>query len=495
MRIVAAIGGFALLQRLLPRAVAMSAASYEAPCLVLSWLQLPKGLLFALFIGASVALTAKLKWNELVPVASVVPLRCLISATALVLVWPLSCSPHNFYFNQFYLADRALLVGFFLAFLARPASVFPLVTLAALFQAQFSLPIGGMSWAIMGYPLKGLLAFAVFLLIRRFVTVDGRDFFATLLVVSAAHYWVPGISKVWVGWLLHDQVAFLIPSTYANNWLGWVKPETIAGLTAIVESLNVPTKLLVLAVEAGSIFVFAGPVAVRILTGCWTLFHLGIALLTGIFLWPWVVGDLMLLALALRKPELFRFSRKVRLVCLAALLISPRWAAVEPLTWFDARASYTYRCVGIGESGTRYPIPPHRFAPYDYQLTLGHVAFLSRDPILPIGWGATSLAVAQKLELADSAEKILKVERELGYSRYDPKLQADCTLLFQRFMAHSKAAPLWLAPPYLFTYAPDDAYLGQEPLEAIEVHEALTGYDGERYLEIRDRLVLTVHRL
>ena len=226
----------------------------------------------------------------------------------------------------------------------------------------------------------------------------------------------------------------------------------------------------------------------------WSLFHLGIFLMSGILFWQWMLLESSLALLIQRvwqgRPLPF-VSTSHWLVSIVLIAGSSLWVKPVALAWLDVPISYTYRYTAVTEDGRRYSLPPAFFAPYDFQFTIGFFKYLSPPPHLDIIWGASSQrAVADALMADLTPQGVARVEREMGRDPRKPGRQADLEAFVARFVAHRVAAgpqqaPGWLAPPVqIRTWPKGEAWNSQAAIVTVEVDQVTNLYDGERYREI-----------
>ncbi len=179
--------------------------------------------------------------------------RVVVGVSAFLLAWTFSTYDFNHFFGRSHLLDRVLLVFLFLAIVWRPVFVFPFLVLLWPLVGQFNVPIGGYSWAIAFLPARVLLLFFVVftmgLVTRKW---DTASFSFLLICLVAAHFFPSGLRKLEIGWLLHDQIHYLLPNTYAGGWLGFLDRSTIETMTNGLSIANWPVKLFTLAIECGA---------------------------------------------------------------------------------------------------------------------------------------------------------------------------------------------------------------------------------------------------
>jgi hypothetical protein len=422
-------------------------------------------------------------------------LRWLTVLLAGMLAWVYASLDYNFYFDRSHGFDRLLLIVLVPLIAWRPVftPVFVIVLLTVIWQ--FTYPIGGFSWAVPIVPVRVLLLFTA-LWALRLITKQVRttDFLFVLCCMIAANYWASGWEKLRLDWVAIDRIGYLLPSTYANGWLGFASPDTIAMITKAVIALNGPAKLATLLVECGALLILWRRTTVRTVLTAAIVLHAVIFLLTGIGFWQWsVLNALVILLFFGRQSPGFEIFTRPRLV-LSLLLIggSALWSRPVRLAWMDARATYTYRLEASGDRGGTHTLAPAFFAPYDYPFTLSGFRYLVDARRLPVTWGATNTVVAKALNEALTAEHVVALEEQLGRNDYDPGRSEDFDRFVRRFVAtweRRDGRGRWFAPikapATLWTFPRSDPVLGSERIVHVTVYEVLSFFDGERYTEIR----------
>lgn len=457
----------------------------------------------ALLLGAAIrSRSLEPRWSDLEPDAR---LRWLIGILVAVLALVFASYDYNFYFDRSHWIERTLVIALVPLVLWRP--VFTLVFLAALLPIgwQFFHPLGrfSWSWAPTSLPIRVLFLFAAWWLLR-LVTKQVRtaDFVFVLCCLIAGHYWVSGWEKLQLGWVANDRVGFLLTSTYANGWLGFLEPTTIGSVARALETMNLPMKAGTLLVECGALLMLSRRATVRWFLLAAIALHVAIFALTGIGFWLWALLDLLVLILFFgrRSPDAPIFTRPRFALSIVLIGGASIWFRPVPLAWLDARATYTYRLEAISESGHVHPLPPAFFAPYDYQFTLSGFRYLVDAPRLPIMWGATGhRRLAAALNTARTPERILELELELGRNSYDAERATRFDTFVRRFVGtwHRRGGRRrWLsllqAPPTLWTFPRSNPVMDGERIQRVNVYEVLSFFDGQRYVEIRRTPVRTI---
>jgi hypothetical protein len=428
--------------------------------------------------------------------------RLLVTLQAAILAWVYALQDYNFLFDQGWPVDRLLVVAAVALVAFRPAFILPFLVLLLPLVWQLTWPIGGFSWAVPILPVRVLILCAAMWILRMVTSrVRTVDWIFVVCCTIAANYWASGVEKLRLGWLVTDRIGYLVPSTYANGWLGFLRVETADAITRAMLALNTPAKAATLLVECGAILILWRRAGARTVLFAVTGLHIAVFLLTGIGFWQWAVLNLLVVALFLsgdaRVPELFTRSRfALSLVLIAGATL---WFRPVRLAWMDARATYTYRLEATTAGGRTVPLTPAFFTPYDYPFTLSGFRYLVDAPRLPLTWGATTPSVALRLNDARTADAVLALETEVGHNDFDAARAAAFEDFVRRFVTSWERrdgrrgwyAP-FSAPATLWTFPRADPDLEGDVIERATVHEVLSFFDDERYVEIRRIPVLVV---
>ena len=427
-------------------------------------------------------------------------LRWFILINAGLMAWTFSTYDVNLYFDRPHGLDRLLLVGLTGLIWWRPVFVAPFLLVLLPIARQFDLPIGAFSLSHQLLPIR-LLVLSVAVLVVQALTGSRKstDFAYCALVFVASAYVSSGLAKAWTGWIHHGHIFCLLFATHANGWLPFMEAQEVTRLAKVVSLFDWPMRVVTLLIECGALFFLWRRTGLLFLLASWIAFHAAVFGLSGIFFWNWIIIDGALFAFFLMHREghdLPVFTRPRFVLSVALIGTSIIWFRPPTLFWFDVPLTYTYHFEATTEEGARKRLPPRFFAPYDYQFTLGNFAHLVDDAHLGVVWGSVSRRdVAQGLVAAGSPEAVWRVEREKGRNRYTARRAEKFDRFIRRFVVgfnrRGKQTWLWwLQPPrQLWTFPAEIPFRGGERIRKVTVIQATSFFDGERYSEIRRRVV------
>ncbi len=427
-------------------------------------------------------------------------LRFFIVLTAGILTWITTTFNYNLYFDQGYYFDRLLLFIFLLLIYWKPVFVLPFLTCLLPFIWQITvLPTS--AWTAFYLPIRVLVLFwsffFLYLLTKKFAVADLVFMTGCLF---AAHYWISGYGKFSWDWIGYDQIYFLLPATYTNGWMSFVSPGTMSRITNFSSYFNLPLKIFTLLVEFGAFLFFLNRQTVRFFLGGWIVLHTGIFFMSGIFFWPWLVLEIVLLFLFLIKDgfaELPLFSPKHLIISIVLIITGTFWSKPVKLAWFDVPVNYTYQIEASTEKGKSFRLPPNFFAPFDTQFTLGGFSYLSSETIMPITWGVTpDPFIARNLSELESADEVFEFETVNGKIYTDKKQKELFDKFLKRFFQNwnkrnsNRTFLSYLkAPRIICTYPTYIDLKGEKKIKKIEVIKITTFYKNGLYKEIRKNKV------
>lgn len=421
--------------------------------------------------------------------------RQFITLTAAVLTWRFSSYDYNFYFNQAHLPDRLLLIALVPLIWWRPVFVFPFLFLLSTLIWQFAIPLGSYSWAQQYMPIRIITLFAATLLLS---AITGRRygnlyvFVCCCLVLS--HYWVPGVGKLEIDWIGQGNVYNLLPTTYANGWLGFLEPEQVSAMARVIARFDPLILFFTLFFQLTAIVALWRRQLLIALLCIYPLFHLAIFSISGIFFWQWIMVEAALVVLLSQlwstEKGIFTWPHFI----LSVILIggSSIWFKPVNLAWYDSNLSYTTRFEATGKSGARYRLPAAFFAPYQYPFILGNFSYLVDRSHLGMVWGASHNAdIVEALRSAKYLGDVRKIEAAFGRNRFDADKADRFDNFVRRFTVnHNQRAartvlPDWLdSPQQLWTFSRESAFQGQEEIREISVYLVTSLFSEGWYAEI-----------
>ena len=401
-------------------------------------------------------------------------IRNFVLFLCIMLTWMFAFYDYNYYFNQSHLFDRIFLLILIPFIFWRPLFLFLFILQIFLIIGQFEV-LHGFTRTFPLYPIYILILFLSFFTFKMFGGKFKFIHFVYLLgCLIASQYVFSGIGKlIKEGWVINDQIAYLLPSAYSNDWLGFLSFETINTITKSLSYFNFPLKLLTLFLEIGVLFLFWKRTWIKKLLFAIVILHIAIYVFSGIFFWAWILIDLFYLTLVLKKDlfdEQLIFNRKAFLLSTFIIISAIIWSRPAKLVWLDMPLNYVHEIHAETSEGKTIFLPPDFFRPFDYQFTLTLLNYLDKKPRIDIVAGVTSnKKTLDFFKTNRSNEEILAYEKANGNVIYNGKFKGKFTYFIQTFISHrnnqdvseKKYLSYLRAPDHLWTHTPFDESLNE----------------------------------
>ncbi|MEZ4423533.1 MAG: hypothetical protein R3E98_08995 [Gemmatimonadota bacterium] len=431
--------------------------------------------------------------------------RALVGVLTAVPTWAWSTYATNAWFGQAHVLDRLMLVGLWALALWRPLFLLPWAVALAAVLSQFDLPLAQFSWTEADLLVRIPILVTAYWVVRAFGRERGAHTLVFLLCcLLATTYWWSGVGKLRIDWLAHPHIHLLIFGAYANGWLSFLEPATIARISATLAPFTVPLMLFTLLVELGALLLLARRSFLQGFLVLALVFHTGVFLFSGICFWKWMAVEVALLVFLRTGDRIERlpFFTPAHAV-LSILLIGGATLWVRPgnLTWYDTPLTYSLRLEGVTTTGRTVPLDAGSFAPYREMFVLGLFPYLSPDVQLTGTMGAaTDPARADALVRAPTVETVRALEAAVGAGRYDAAQAQAFEALVARYARRLNArgpdrfgiTDLLRAPPHLWSSPRSPRWEGQSPLQHVRVIESTRLFDGVLPHEIRRRVLAVV---
>jgi hypothetical protein len=432
--------------------------------------------------------------------------RWLVAGVLLVPTWTFSAYAYNAYFGQAHVADRLILVALWLSVLWRPIMVLPFAIALSSAMGQLVIPVGGFSRTESDVLLNAAVLLGSFWLVRPLTHERRAGTFVFLLCcLLAVSYWASGLAKVWSGWLSRPHLNLLFVGAYANGWLGFVDPASIARVGRWMESFNLLLMIPALTGELAAILLLWNRRTLVVFPAVWIVFHSAVFALTGIFFWKWMIVEAGLLVFLLGRQRIDRlgiFTRTHFATSVVIILGSGLWMKPVALSWYDTPLTYAVKMDGLGPSGRTYALPDGLFQPYAQMFALGLFWYLSPNPQITGSQGVTmEPGLADTLYALRTPRDVVDLERDSGRSgRYDPEIARRFDRFISRYMRSLNERRdamggwrAWVQPPrYLWTFREPPTWKGEEPIIEVRVREVTTFFDGDSIHLVRDMHLRTV---
>lgn len=444
----------------------------------------------------------RLSWNHF---ENGKTLRKVILITALILGWYYATYDINFYFNQSHLGDRLLLILLAATIFWKPIFIVPFLILlfTIIFQSNYLIGYSGAaSPFLLTRVLNLFLAFIIYrLLFKKF---KFSIFMFLLCCLIGSHYFLPGLGKFNLEWILNDQISYMIPGAYNSGWLSFISEESISNFIRFFDRLDLPLRGFTLLVECGVLFFFCHIKYMRfVFTGA-IIMHLGIFIYTGILFWMWILLLILVLIFILKKDFAYDtiFNKYFLIASIFIIGAGKYWTSAGALSWHDSPLSYSHIIEAKTENGNIVKLPSNFFSAYSYQFASSDFKFLNDEPRLPIVWGATNKSTASYFNLEHSLDEVFHYEKEKGKIYKNESSKQIFIDFLKTFIANrnrsnknSKSLLYVKAPDLYWTFPYNTSFKINERITEIKISEITSYYtfnEGFQKIRTKELLNLTI---
>jgi hypothetical protein len=328
-------------------------------------------------------------------------LRLFVAPIVFLHTWRAITLDVDFITGQWHTIDRLLLLGLAIALLRWPILLIPWILEARL----LNVPLEAVSGALSSQNIDELLIVVLIAVSAAFILAAASGVTSAgpaLALASAAvanHFFVAGFAKLRLGWFGQNQIADLPMGTYSNGWRAAGDGTWSQRTAAVFEPLNLPIRLITLAIEFGAIFAIVHYRLFRVWVLATPLFHAAIFVATGFWFGEWIVVELGVFWLYSTE----RFASTVRenatiarrLFCIVVVAL-PSFFVFHPppLAWLDSPVSHGYRIEATNAKGQPVHVNLSAFAPFEQDLFFryldpdkiyGHDVLYNRDVFENLG--------------------------------------------------------------------------------------------------------------
>ena len=402
----------------------------------------------------------RLRWSEL---SESWHLRGYVVAIAAILAWAYACMPYNPYYGQMHLLDRLLLLAGVGLIAWHPAFVAAFYVVLTLFIRQVDFPLLGYSFTDK-QPVIDMLVLVVAFCVVRVVAprMTQAKYFLFAVALMGSWYFTAGFEKIKLGWPLAEELHHLVRAAADNGAHFLLRQSWIDPVVEFTRRANPVLIVFTLAVELGALVaLWRRWLTVALLFGLVGM-HVGIAAVSGIWFWKWIVVDLLLVAVLLTLPvERVREIYNRRIFVASVVLILFGGLVFRPMTlaWFDTPLSTLFRIEAVREDGTVTEVIPAQLRPYDLPFSQGRFYYLCREPILVGNYGmAKSREILDPLIAAESIGDVRDTIERVGRPSHDQERIPRMERFLRRYFGDlnrrpGRYNPLAIVPPPLHMHS------------------------------------------
>ncbi|NNE13072.1 MAG: hypothetical protein HKN41_12600 [Ilumatobacter sp.] len=501
VKIVGAVVGFTILDRLISAASSLEADDGEQAVLIAAATlrNLLPTIALIVVVGVVVAMggpRARAGWRSM---DQGEVWRWMVIPWITTLAWYATTADYNFMLGQWHTFDRLLIVAMAVAAVAHPLLLVPFVFQLQVVASQHQLTFGSSPSA--GVDRLAVVAILVVATTFLFVVASGEDDTSPGLLLLgmavAAHFFAPGRTKIAIDWLTANELFHFAHSSYTTGWRGDGDGSWADTVASVLRTFKWPVMIGTLVIEVGAaISVFHRKLLRWFLPG-WILLHVGIFITSGFWLFAWVLVELGLL-IVLWRPDLRAWAARNDTVArgaIAVFVVGIGWSLFSPprLAWLDAPVSYGYEIEAIGESGATFHVPLDEFGPLQGDFSFLFAQFTA-DRLVVRGYGAVDLpGLHDRLKAVEDIDELRAIERS-----FDPvpdSVRSTSERIVTRWVdrVNDAGAEPWflISPPSRYWVdRPAPVYDRSERIESVEVvlvrsvHDVGPSFERETVLRV-----------
>jgi hypothetical protein len=333
------------------------------------------------------------------------------------------------------------------------------------------------------------------------------------ICLSASTYFVSVMKKMnlgphWYSWILDNRLHTLVMSAYLWGWLRFLPEKPVISFVKVLRPFDRVLQTYTFLIQLCSLLILFNQTLCIVLMHLFIVFHIMIALLSGIFFWQQIVATAILLWAVINLPPdvaAMLFSIETGLLAAAILVFLPYkkrvWMPVT-LGWWDTPLSCRVHYEVRGRSGKWYGLYNDFMCPNERIFGQFYGDFLVKDKRLNMHVGE-----CHSWEQFDAINSIDSdftnfdlVKEKFGHSRYLPERSKTLDRYIREFFRNynsgcrKRVVPGWLKAPggQLFYWGTLPRFKGQEQVDELiiryreyyfhgnEIH-LLTNYKVKEY--------------
>ncbi len=198
------------------------------------------------------------------------------------------------------------------------------------------------------------------------------------IAMQAANYFYSALAKGGLDggpfdWILNNENQNIFHIALYNKQLLWGEWSALTdSVTTLLHFVGRPFAIGVFAIQLAALVVFANRRLLLILFALFDLMHVGIFVLVGANFWTWFMVNLSIIAAVSQLPK-ETFNWKVGVAGATAILLSPMFADVARLGWYDSLAINSAYFAVVQTNGRVERVPSTVFGFYSYPIA--HMSF------------------------------------------------------------------------------------------------------------------------
>ena len=332
----------------------------------------------------------KLSWDSWEGWGNKNVLRVFILIVAFPLFWEHGFTDYNYYLDTDNNLDRVLIFLALVMIYIHPLFAFVYLTIGMVIWNFINFPMPGSHWIDARPPYEILMLFVAFLLIKsinKFKDINTNIFILLALTMHASNYFIPGVAKIEISphgweWALLDDATNLFVTSYTNGWLGFLDEKTVLTIAHYLDKIDFMLTIPSLLMQVLAIFLLVNKRVTITLFLFFEVLHFGVIFAGGIVFWAWIIVNIGFVYLIknMSKENLnFLYHKKIVLLFMAIVALSPILYKPPVLAWWDAPIHMTYDIHITTEDNQTRKLNSLDLSPYNTVFVQNNFAYLSED--------------------------------------------------------------------------------------------------------------------
>ena len=299
-------------------------------------------------------------------------------------------TPYNYYFNEYYIFDRLILLILGISFIWLPWLIPILILTCILWIRQQFVPLGYCSVLDKRLFYEIPLIFLAYLCVPKKISISLKYVWIVVFSLFASNYFVSGLGKLQIGpelhsWITDNNLFVHFIFSHQFGWLNFMNNKNIELITLFLSKYEVILCFFTVITELGAVLIGAFFKTAVLILSLLLIFHLGVFIESGIFFWKWVYVILLFLMVLFKYKSEFKFHffsyftfTAIAMFC----IISKKVFNPVELSWWDAKYNVRFEYfVNTSLENTRQ-ISGHFFAPYEQYFTFQRLYGLVPNEIM-----------------------------------------------------------------------------------------------------------------
>lgn len=318
-------------------------------------------------------------------------IKIIVGLCILILTWSYSLYEYNYYFNQWHLYDRVLLIILGILSIRHPFFTIFFVLQTICISKQFTFPKGFVySLTDKKIIFDILILYWLFYVFQIFIKNINWKFFIVIILATIGNwYFLASYGKFRLDWLQENQTFNLYSSVQVFGWLQFLPDYITISLGSFIKNNNNFIQISVIIIELLlPIIILLHRRLVLPTLSLYIVFHIMIFLFSGIFFWKWILLEISLIFI-IKYFQLNLSKSKYLLLYFPLLFCSSLFLKSFSLSWLDSGYIHHYKFHFQTDSNEIITLDASFFSPYDLIFAQNRFHYLFNNKVLSYTFGST----------------------------------------------------------------------------------------------------------